>query len=188
MRFKEFIIFIIIFTIIYILFFVIYDYIRNKKAVQKSEESKEKLFDITSYYKFALFYGINSSINENVLKNIKNNIESNINISLSQCAKNENVSVAELITIILFLEYEDLIKKRAIIESQDCTIPLSETDDSLLLKYSILLINKFDYKTIIEKGGFNSEKEIDYLNSRKLLVGVKINDKNIEYYEGDKND
>ena len=188
MRFKEFVIFIIIFTIIYVLFFVIYDYIRNKKAVQKKEEAKEKLFDMTAYSKFALFYGVNATINEETLKAIKNDLENNINISLSQYAHSINIAIDEFITIILFLEYEDLIKKRAIVESQDCTIPLSETDDSLLLKYSILLINKLDYKTIVEKGGFNSEKEINYLNNRKLFVGVKINNQTIEYYEGDKND
>ena len=53
--------------------------------------------------------------------------------------------------------------------------------------------NPFKFGSIVENEFFTDRvKEVEYicnyLNSRKLLVGVKINDKNIEYYEGDKND
>lgn len=188
MRFKEFLIFIIIFTILYFVSFAIYDYITNKKAVQKRDEDKEKLFNIQLYFKYAEFYLIHSTINEELLKKITSDLASNLVISLSGYSQENNISVEELIIIISFLEYEDLIPKRAVLIHQDCTTPLTEKDETLILKFSLLFINKYNYKTVLEKAGFNSDKEIEYLSSRNLLIGMKIIDQNLIYFEGDEND
>ena len=116
-----------------------------------------------------------------IIRNLFNELENNLSITLSEMANKYNISKDELIVIILFLEYKDLIKKRIISQNLDRTTPLTEKEESLILKYSLLFFNKFDYKTILEKAGFGAEQEIQYLMEKKLLPGVKIENNNLIY-------
>ena len=80
MRLKEFIIFIIIFTILYVLFFMVFDYFKNKSALEKNEEDKEKNFDTNQFTKFAKFYDIVTEINTEIIKSIYMDIKNNYSI------------------------------------------------------------------------------------------------------------
>lgn len=184
MRLKEFIIFIIIFTIIYILFFVIYDYFANKKSIEKGNIQKDGLFDLNKYAKFANFYQITPTITEIALRGLAEDLKNNLIINITPIAEKNNITKDELIIVILYLEYVGLIRKRAIIYDNDCTAPLNDGEQNLIVKYSLYFSNKYDYRTIIQNVGINSDKEIDYLNRRYLLPGIRI-DNSIVSYVGD---
>ncbi len=181
MRLKEFIIFIIIFTIIYVLFFVIYDIIMNKKSNEKRKEDVNNLISINKYLKFIKFYNLNSTLTEENLKNIFQELKISANNDINMLSSKYGIEYNEVLAIILFLEYIGVIKKRKILIDNNCCVPLSETEESLVLKYSILLSNKMDYNSIIQRMGIGSDKELEYLNSNYLIPGVIINDKNIMY-------
>ncbi len=187
MRLKEFIIFIIIFTIIYFLSFAIYDYFQNKKDIKKASSNKEELINSNSYKKFASFYQITSNIEEQVLKNIATTIQNNYYINLSSFSNEWNITVNELIIVILFLEYIGIIKKRGISYDSNSTFPLNDNDESLIVKYSLYFSNKMEFNEIIRNAGFNSTKELEYLYSKFLLPGIII-DNNSIYYVGDLNE
>ena len=184
MRLKQFIIFIIIFTILYFSLFAIYDHFSNKKNLKKLEESKKNLLSIKHYYFFASFYNINSSITEEVLKLIYKDLTDNLIVNLSAFNDKYNVSKEEAIVIILFLEYLELIKRRVISYERDTASPLTEYDNSLVVKYTLYFMNKYDYNTIVGRVGINSDKELAYINSKYLVPGVRIIDK-VVYYVGD---
>ena len=181
MRLKEFIIFLIIFTIIYVLFFVIYDYFANKKSVEKGKLQKESLFQLDKYAKFANFYQITPTISEIALRSLAEDLKNNLIINITPIAEKNNISKDELIIAILYLEYLGLIRKRAIIYNNDCTAPLNENEQNLVVKYSLYFSNKYDYQTIIHNVGINSDKEIDYLYGRYLLPGIRIDNSTISY-------
>ena len=187
MRLKEFIIFIIIFTILYISFFIIFDHFSNKIVLEKNKEKKESAFDINQFKFFASFYNITTNINIDTIKSIFFDIKDNYSISLSQMASKYNITIDEFIVVILYLEYKDLIKKRIISKQLDSTSPLSEKDEDLILKYSLLFFNKYNYNTLIEKAGFGAEQELDYMMKKLIIPGVKIENSNI-YYIGDSNE
>ena len=102
-------------------------------------------------------------------------------------ASKYNITIDEFIVVILYLEYKDLIKKRIISKQLDSTSPLSEKDEDLILKYSLLFFNKYNYNTLIEKAGFGAEQELDYMMKKLIIPGVKIENSNI-YYIGDSNE
>ena len=181
MRLKEFIIFIIIFTIIYVLFFVVYDYIMNKKSNEKREEDVNNLININKYLKFISFYNLNSTITEETLKRIFQELKMNVNNDINMISSTYGIEYNEVLAIILFLEYIGVIRKRKILIDNNCCVPLSETDESLVLKYSILLSNKMDYTSIIQRSGLNSDRELEYLNRYYLMPGAVLNDKVISY-------
>lgn len=182
MRLKEFIYFIIIFTIIYFLSLYIYDQIKNKKALNKKNEEDKNTIKLEEFNKFAKFYNVIITFQEDVLEKLSIILHSNIEINMQQICNDFNISVDELIVIILYLEYNDLIGKRAIVKNQNCTCQLTEKDESLILKYSLLFFDKFDYETMLQKGGFGSEAEIKYMDNRYLIPGVIIKDSTIYYY------
>lgn len=187
MRLKEFIIFIIIFTILYVLFFMVFDYFKNKSALEKNKEDKEKNFDTNQFTKFAKFYDIVTEINTEIIKSIYMDIKNNYSISLSQISAKYNISINELIIVILYLEYKDLIIKRSISKNLDCTSPLTEKEEALVLKYSLLLFNKYDYNSLIKNAGFGAEKELDYMMNKLIIPGIRIENSTI-YYVGDSNE
>lgn len=187
MRLKEFIIFIIIFTVIYFLGFWIYDYISNKKALKKSEETKEKLLTKEKFKIFCNFYNVNTDISSEIIKAVYANAKANLTLSFTKLVELYNISKDEAILIILFLEYLGFINKRVILIDKDTTSLLTEYDNSLITKYALYLNNKFDYNTIIQRAGLNSDKELEYLNNKFLFPGVRIINSTI-YYIGDLND
>ncbi len=187
MRFKEFIIFLIIFTIIYITIFVIYDYFSDKKSNKNLNDKKENLFNLDTYLMFAKFYDINPVANIDIIKALLEELKTNFDISLSEYSNKYQLSTMELIVIIMYLEYYDYIKKREIFLVGDCTKKLDARSEEIALKYSLFLSNKFDYNTIIERAGLNSDKELEFLNEKYLFPGVRIVDKTINYY-GDDNE
>jgi len=187
MRLKDFIIFIIIFSIIYFLAFYIYDIITNKKAIKRRNDEVKSLIDINKYIKFCAFYGLNPKADINILNNFIVDIKSTKNNNFVDLSNKYLIDTNEVIIIILFFEYLGIIEKRKIIINNSCSIPLNDNDDTLLVKYSICFLNKYDYETIITKMGLNSEKELIYINDYYLFPGVYIKNKNI-YYMGDLND
>ena len=182
MRLKEFIIFIIIFTIIYFLAFYIYDQIKNKKAVQKKNEESIEAVNLAEYIKFALFYGLNSMIDENLFKMMFNFLHDNVVINLQDTANAYQISIDEIVILILFLEYKDAITKRCILKEKNCTTRLTDNEDGLCVKYSIWFYNKNDYNTILQKAGFAGQNEISELQSKNLIPGIIIKDNQIYYY------
>lgn len=184
MRLKEFIIFIIIFTIIYFVGFAIFDHFQRKRDLKKASINKQKLIDLNKYQKFASFYQISPIATQEILNNIYTSIQNNYYINLTTFSSGFGISPTELVVIILFFEYIGIINKRGISLNNDCTIPLNDNDESLIMKYSLYLSNKMDYNSIIRGAGFNSNKELEYLNSKLLLPGVIINNNEI-YYVGD---
>ena len=111
MRTKEFIIFIIIFTIFYIIFFVLYDKFiksKNDKLILKLFDSS---VDINKYYKFSYFYGINSSLTKDKIFEIYNTCITNSNNRLSFIANKCSLNVNELVIVILYLEYLELLPR-----------------------------------------------------------------------------
>ena len=187
MRLKEFIIFIIIFTIIYFLSFWIYDYISNKKALKKLNEKKEQLLTKEKFKIFCNFYNVNTEVNSEVIHAVYINAKDNLILSFSKLAELYNISKDEAILLVLYLEYIGFIKKMAILSDNDTTSLLTEYDNSLITKYALYFNNKFDYNTIIQRTGLNSDKELNYLNNKFLIPGVRIINSTI-YYIGDLND
>ena len=181
MRLKEFIVFIIFFTIIYFLGFYIYDRFMNKKSLEERETQVKSLFDINKYIIFCNFYGINQVATKEVLEMLYNDLKQSRNNDLKVLESKYSLSINEIIVAILFLEYFGLISKRKILISNSCCIPLSENDESLLIKYSLLFSNKCDYDSIIKRIGLNSDKELIYMSNNYLMPGVILNGTNISY-------
>lgn len=184
MRLKEFIIFIIIFTICYFTAFALYDYFSNKKALAKYNEKNNSAIILNKYLKFANFYGINTSISEDIINSIHLEIRNLFNINLNVLKEKYNLSIDEIIVIILFLEYLGLIPKRIISKEENMTYAISTHEENMLQKYSLFLASKFDYETITQRVGLNSDKELSYLDSKLLMPGIKLIDEKL-YYVGD---
>ena len=182
MRLKGFIIFIIIFTIFYILFFFIIDFFVEKKAKEKAIENEKDLLDIEHYKKFAAFYGVVPTISKEVMDSIQKVLVDNISISLSQFAGSYSISVDELIVLILFLEYIGMIKKRIIDKEKDCTSLTTDKDEGIIVNYSLILSSKASYEEIVGKMGFYAPNELEYLNNKMLIPGIKIANSKIDYF------
>lgn len=184
MRFKEFIIFIIIFTIIYFTSFILYDKYKNKKDIENTENNNFLSIDLNKYHKYASFFGINSLINIESLREIYLMLKNNIVIKISELSLKYNITDEELITIIEYFEYIGILKRKSIHKKEDIIKNVDDKEDALIVKYSILFSNKYDYNTILRNGGFGSEKEINQIIEYHLIPGIKIQDK-IIYYVGD---
>lgn len=181
MRLKEFIIFLVIFTILYFVCFYIYDRFKNKKDLKKRSKDIEDLINIENYKRFAKFYQLEIKADISNVFGIFNDVKDNFSISLKELSEKYNLSINEVIITILFLEYYSLVSKRKISIEKEMTFKVSEDDRALLLKFSLLISNKFDYRTVIEKAGFNSDKELKYLYDNYLLPGVILKDDTLVY-------
>lgn len=184
MRLKEFIIFIIIFTIIYFLGFYIYDSIVNKKASEKRDKEVKDTINIEKYKIFCNFYNVTPSIDKSILEAIHVTLKQSLNNDLNQLVSAYSISMNELIVAILFLEYIGIIKTRKILVENNCCVPLKESDEVLMMKYSLMFSNKFDYDTVTKRIGLNSDKELLYMSTHYMMPGVILKDK-ILYYVGD---
>lgn len=184
MRLKEFIIFIIIFTILYFGGLAIYDYFKNKKDMEKNKQNSYSLLDIEKLKKFGLFYNMNITINVDILTHIYEELKNIISIQISAYSQKYNITSEELIVIVEYLEYVGLLKRRAFHINQDAITNLNSQEDTLVIKYSILFSNKYDYETILKTAGFGSDKEVAYIIQNHLVPGVRIIDSKI-YYVGD---
>ena len=184
MRFKEFIIFIIIFTIVYILFFVILDFIRNKKDDPNKLLRQE--LNINNYYNFASFYGIKSNINIDTIINIYDIMNDSFNIKISYIANQFGLSNAEVVVIVLYLEYLNYLKEKNINMNNDTITNFSPQDKMLFDKYIPFFRNKSDYNTIVNSTNNSSKDELNYINNFFLVEGVRIINNTI-YYVGDSN-
>ena len=182
MRLKEFIIFIIFFTVVYILFFIILDYFLDKKAKEKAVQNESDLLDIEQYKRFAAFYGITPTISKEIMESIQKVLVVNIVINLSEFANSYGISTDELIVLILFLEYIGMIKKRVIDKEKDCTLALSDREEGIIVNYSLILSSKATYEEIVGKMGFYAPNELEFLNSKMLIPGIKIENSKIDYF------
>ena len=182
MRLKKFIIFILIFTIFYFVGFYIYDRFKNKKYLKKKEEHDIDLINIENYRRFAIFYHLDYKAEAKTILDIYYEIKNHYFISLSSVSRKYNISINEIVTIILFLEYYSLINKRKISVEKDMTFNITESDSSLILKYSLLISNKYEYSSIIQKAGFNSCNEFKYLYDNFLFPGVIFNNNTVIYF------
>lgn len=181
MRLKEFIIFIIIFTIIYFLFFFIYDYFMNKKFMKTREKESKSLIDLNKYNKFCSFYSVQPTANIETINSILELVKIPKYNDLAEIMNKYSLKLDETITIILYLEYIGLISKRKISTSNNCCMPLSINDESLILKYSLFFSNKESYDNIIKKVGLNSDKELNYMANNYLMPGVILYEKSLSY-------
>ena len=187
MRLKPFIVFLVIFTIIYFGGFMIYDHFRNKKDLEDKEKNDYLAINLNNYYKFALFYGVTSSIDINTLISIFEEFKQAFNVQISVMASKYNITSYELVAIEKYLEYIGLLSTKSVNMTLDTINKLSETEETTVVKYSILFSNKYDYKTIVASGGFGAEKELTQINNYYLVPGVRIQDSTI-YYVGDLNE
>ena len=187
MRLKEFIIFIIIFTVIYFLSLTIYDYYHDKKMLKKRKEDIKSFIDINKYRIFSTFYGINTNLENNNLEFIYNDLKQSINNDLMALSSKYSIDVKEMVVVVLFFEYLGLIPKRKILTSNYNCVPLDDTDDALVFKYSLMLSNQLDYDSLIKRAGINSDKELIYLNNNYLIPGIIVNENTISYV-GDLNE
>jgi hypothetical protein len=153
----------------------------DKRSNEKREEDINNSISLAKYLKFISFYNLNSSLTEENLKNIYRELKANTNNDINMLSSTFGIEYNEVLAVILYLEYISVIRKRKISIENNCCIPLTDTDQSLILKYSLMLSNKMDYNTIIQRAGINSDKELDYLNRNYLMPGVKLEDKNIVY-------
>ncbi len=181
MRLKEFIIFIIIFTIIYFGGLAILDYFKNKKAQENKLKDNLLLLNIDKLKKFALFYNVNITMDVITLTHIYEDLKNIISIQISLESQKYNISSNELIVAVEYLEYVGLIRTRSIRLNEDIIINPNPKEDSLLVKYSLLFSNKYDYKTILRNGGFGSDKEIPILVDHHLIPGVKLVNSEFQY-------
>ena len=187
MRLKPFIIFIIIFTICYYGGWYLFDCYKNKKDMEKTAKDNYEMININNLIKFASFYEVNITIDNTRLVALYEEMKQLISAKLSELATKYNVSVEELIIAILFLEYKGLVRTRTINVNLDTITKLTDKEESLIIKYSLLFSNKYDYKTLVTNAGFGSEKEIDYMMEKYLVPGVKLDNQTI-YYIGDENE
>ena len=102
-------------------------------------------------------------------------------------ASKYNITSYELVAIEKYLEYIGLLSTKSVNMTLDTIKKLSETEETTVVKYSILFSNKYDYKTIVASGGFGAEKELTQINNYYLVPGVRIQDSTI-YYVGDLNE
>lgn len=184
MRTKEFIIFIIIFTIFYIIFFVLYDKFiksKNDKLILKLFDSS---VDINKYYKFSYFYGINSSLTKDKIFEIYNTCITNSNNRLSFIANKCSLNVNELVIVILYLEYLELLPRKKISIINDYYQTLGYVDQNYILKYSSHFNEKKSFDMLLSIYGNSINNELLYIDSNYLFPGVRIIDSKI-YYIGD---
>lgn len=181
MRLKSFIIFIIIFTIIYFGGLAILDYFKNKKAKENKLKDNLLLLNIDKLKKFALFYNTNITIDVITLAHIYEDFKNIISIQISQESQKYNISDQELVVIIEYLEYVGLLRTRSIRIKEDSITNPNPKEDSLIVKYSILFSNKYDYSTILRNGGFGSDKEVALIMEHHLIPGVKNNNSEFIY-------
>lgn len=184
MRVKGFIIFIIIFTIIYILFFILFDKYMNK-ANDTSKLLKKEL-DMSKYYNFSKFYGINSSIDKNIIIETYNLIKDTSNIKISYIANELQIKREDVGIIVLYLEYMNYIREKSINYETDMITNFNQNDKALFDKYINYFRNKSDLKTIQSNCGNETVSELIYLTRYFLVEGVRF-DGNKIYYAGDYN-
>lgn len=184
MRTKEYVIFLLIFTVCYILFFIIYDKLSIKVMQKRTLKHAYSMIDIDKYNSFATFYGIRSNISEDVIKCVYNDFKNIVNVKISDYSNKYKISSYELVVIILYLEYFNLISKRNIIFENDLIINTTYIDQNLINKYYSLFYNKSDLKKISSTMGDSALNDINYLNSRFLVPGVRLINSTL-YYVGD---
>ena len=187
MRLKEFAISIIIFTILYITFFVIFDKIVLKRQIKKEKERVLSLMDEKKYYAFACFYGVQKALSKDLLLNIYNDINRLNSFKISDYSDKYQISPYELIIVILYFEYFQLIERKNIGYQDNIINSADYKDQGLVYKYGTLFLDKLTYSDIINKMGNSASEELSYLQDRFLIPGVRIMNSTI-YYVGDLNE
>lgn len=184
MRLKGFILFIIIFTICYIVFFILYDRFNDKR--NSADKILLKELDINKFYNFSKFYSINTTIDINTILRIYNLMIDTDNIKLSYIANQVNVSIDEVIIVVLYLEYLNYLSEKTICRDKDMITDFTPNDKALFDKYIVHFRNKSDLDTIKANCGPNAFEELFYINNYYIAEGVRIVDNKI-YYAGDYN-
>ena len=184
MRIKEFIIFIFIFTILYILFFVIYDYIHNKILDKKNKDKLNSLINIDKYLIFTRFYGIESNVSKEIIINIYDEIKTLSQFYISFYANKYNITNIELVVIVLYLEYLELLGSKNISIQNNFITKASINEENMIFKYKDSFKNKIDINTMITSFGNNVVDDLVYLDKFFLIPGVRFIN-SIIYYVGD---
>lgn len=184
MRIKSYLIFLGIFTIGYILFFLIYDIRGNKKLEAKNLEQLNSITNIENYNLFAKFYGIESKATPDVIMAIYNELKNVFNVKISYLSAKFNISSNEIIVILLYLEYFNLINRKSILSENDLIMKTTYKEQDLINKYTDVFNKKLDLTTISSLMGVSAVKDISYLNNKLLIPGVRFINSTL-YYLGD---
>ena len=187
MRLKEFVIFIIIFTILYITFFIIFDKVVLKRQIKRERSRVLSLMNEKKYYTFACFYGVQKTLSRDLLLTIYDDIHTLKSFKLSDYSEKYQISVYELIIVILYFEYFQLIERKNIGYQENIINNADYKDQGLVYKYGTLFLDKLSYSDIINKIGNVASAELSYLQERFLVPGVRIMNSTI-YYVGDLNE
>ena len=184
MRLKGFIIFIIIFTIVYIGFFIIYDKMSLIREENRIKKMLDSLINIDNYLKFALFYGVNGTVSKDTIIQIYDEIKNRDSFRISLEAMTFNLSKEELVTIVIYLEYLELIPVRNISLSNDVVRSITFTERDIVNKYHVFFQEKRDLDFISTNIGNSVTKDLDIITSENLVPGVVYKNSRI-YYVGD---
>ncbi len=184
MRLKEFVIFIIIFTILYITFFVVLDKITLKRQLKRARERVLSLMDEKKYYAFACFYGVQKTISKELLFSIYNDVQTLNTIKISDYSDKYQITPYELIIVILYFEYFQLIERKNIGFQENYIHDADYKDQALVYKYGSLFLDKLSYSEILAKLGNGANQELAYLQERFLIPGVRFLNSTL-YYVGD---
>lgn len=184
MRAKEFLIFIFIFTIIYILFWIIFDRIVEVKRKNTELKKAKSLINIDNYKKFSEFYGYQSKVSKETIMMIFNDLKKNQNNYITELSKKYLVNNYEVVTIILYLEYLNLIFKKKISLENNIITNLSYIEQNLIQKYLPSFNNKDSLEVIRNNLGQNSINDINIIIRYNLIPGLRLIDNKL-YYIGE---
>ena len=184
MRMKEFIIFIIIFTIMYIVFFIVLDKLSAIKLNKDALKRAESLIKIDQYAKFTSFYGIQGTATVEVILKIYEFMRLGKDCIISKEAKKNNLTNAEFVMVVLYLEYLSLISKRIISLDVDYMKKTTYTEQNMIQKYNTYFQNKASFDDISDTIGNQALSDLTYLDHNFLVPGVRFVNSKL-YYVGD---
>ncbi len=184
MRLKEFIIFIVLFTIAYWLFFFVLDIIHRRNDKKRQEQRFQMIMNGERFLRFAQFYGLNITYSNEQLNSFYQILLKAHEISLSVVSTQLQISVYELIVIILYFEFFPLIDNKSISIQEGIARPFQSGEHALAFKYGAFFLDKYDYEKIHSIIGDNALNDINYIQTYYLSPGVRFVDSKLYYVEG----
>jgi hypothetical protein len=160
------------------------DYLYQHK--DDSTDLLKKEIDINKYYNFAKFYNLTSNITLDTIMKVYNLMIDSTNIKISYIANECNISNDEVVVVVLYLEYLNFLREKAINMNNDMITNFTMNDKTMFDKYINFIRNKTDYQTIVNNMGHQAIDELNYINNYYVIEGIRIIDKKI-YYAGDYN-
>ena len=185
MRLRSFIIVVIIFTVLYTIFCYFYNKKYDKQKQDNFISHALSMINIEMYNKFASFYGVTPTVDANTIFNIYTKYYDYGSLVISKEASIYNITSIEFIIIILYLEYNGLLKNIMKVSADiDNMRKLDNLEIVMVQKYYELFAKKYDFNSIVDKFGLNCSHELSLVDRYYMAPGIRIIDSKI-YYVGD---